>query len=161
MVNEKISNLFKVLVDQSRPIKGQIQLTPFQLIWDTKDIFDKEYGGISTKTFFLQELIDDMKDYEIQTDEQKFGYIDENVTLDELELTAKLTINSVDVQNEISSAVNKSYAYNEYSVQDGSNDRFMEKQRNTNAMRDTIFDNIEDDTCIPKTKNTGQTSLIF
>ena len=56
-------------------------------------------------------------------------------------------------------AVNKSYAYNEYSVQDGSNDRFMEKQKNTNALRDAIFDAL-DDTPI-KPSNSGQSELPF
>ena len=159
MVNEKITNLFKVLVEQSRPVKGQITLTPFELIWETKDIFDKEYGGISTKTFFLQELVDDMKDTDI-IEEKPFGYIDETVTLEELELTAKLTINDVNVQNEVANSVNKSYAYNEYSVQDGSNDRFMEKQKNTNAFRDAIFDVLDDDKPI-NPSNSGQTELPF
>lgn len=159
MVNEKITNLFKVLVEQSRPVKGQITLTPFELIWETKDIFDKEYGGISTKTFFLQELVDDMKDTDI-TEEKPFGYIDETVTLEELELTAKLTINDVNVQKEVANSVNKSYAYNEYSVQDGSNDRFMEKQKNTNAFRDAIFDGLDDDKPINPSAS-GQTELPF
>jgi len=160
MVHEKITNLFKVLIDQSRPYKGKINLEPFKLIWETKDIFDKEYGGINTKIFFLQELLDDMKTDDNESKENAFGYIDENVTLDELEHTAKLTINDTNVQNEVLTAVNKSYSYNEYSVQDGSNDRFMEKQRNTNSFRDSIFDNLEAD--VPKpTKTTDQTELPF
>lgn len=160
MVHEKITNLFKVLIDQSRPYKGKINLEPFKLIWETKDIFDKEYGGINTKIFFLQELLDDMKTDDNEPKENAFGYIDENVTLDELEHTAKLTINDTNVQNEVLTSVNKSYSYNEYSVQDGSNDRFMEKQRNTNSFRDSIFDNLETD--VPKpTKTTDQTELPF
>jgi hypothetical protein len=92
--------------------------------------------------------------------ENSFGYIDENVTLEELELTAKLSINNNDVQNEVLTSVNKSYAYNEYSVKDGSNDRFMEKQRNTNSLRDSIFDSLESDTTVP-IKVDKQTELPF
>jgi hypothetical protein len=158
MVHEKITHLFKVLINQSKASKGKVSLEPFNLIWETKDIFDKEYGGLSTKTFFLQELIDDMKTDDIP--ENSFGYIDENITLEELELTAKLSINNNDVQNEVLTSVNKSYAYNEYSVKDGSNDRFMEKQRNTNSLRDSIFDSLESDTTVP-IKVDKQTELPF
>jgi hypothetical protein len=82
MVHEKITHLFKVLINQSKASKGKVSLEPFNLIWETKDIFDKEYGGLSTKTFFLQELIDDMKTDDIP--ENSFGYIDENITLEEI-----------------------------------------------------------------------------
>lgn len=144
MVNEKLTNLFKVLIDQSRPIKGEIKLSPFELIWETKDIFDKDYGGISTKTFFLQELVDDMKTDEQIEIEQKFGYIDETVTLEELEHTSKLTLADKNVQDEIMNTVDKSYSYEDYSNRDGSNDRFMDKQHRTYQQNQNLRIDTED-----------------
>ena len=144
MVNEKLTNLFKVLIDQSRPIKGEIKLSPFELIWETKDIFDKDYGGISTKTFFLQELVDDMKTDEQIEIEQKFGYIDETVTLEELEHTSKLTLADKNVQDEIMNTVDNSYSYEDYSNRDGSNDRFMDKQHRTYQQNQNLRIDTED-----------------
>jgi hypothetical protein len=89
----------------------------------------------------MQELIDEMKPEEI-TEESYLPKIDENTVLPDIELTSKVSINTV--KDEVQNIVNKDYDYYKYSEHDGSNDRFMEKQRNTNSFRDTIFDVIDD-----------------
>ena len=71
-----------------------------------------------------------------------FDDIDENAELPELELTAKIKLENV--QDTINNTIKSTYDYYEYSELDGSNDRFMEKQRNTNSLREQIF-NTDDD----------------
>ena len=84
-----------------------------------------------------------MKDTEELTNEEALPKsIDENVDLPELELTSKVKLS--DVQQSISDTIKETYDYYEYSELDGSNDRFMEKQRNTNSLREQIF-NTDDD----------------
>ena len=141
VVKEHIEELWKVIVTQSRPKDNKVTLTPFELLWQTKDSLDTVYGGNITKTFFMQELIDEMKPEEI-TEESYLPKIDENTELPDIELTSKVSLNTV--KDEVQNIVNKDYDYYKYSEQDGSNDRFMEKQRNTNSFRDTIFDVIDD-----------------
>jgi hypothetical protein len=141
VVKEHIEELWKIIVTQSRPKDNKVTLTPFELLWQTKDSLDTVYGGNITKTFFMQELIDEMKPEEI-TEESYLPKIDENTVLPDIELTSKVSINTV--KDEVQNIVNKDYDYYKYSEHDGSNDRFMEKQRNTNSFRDTIFDVIDD-----------------
>ena len=141
LIREHIGELWKVIVNQTRPKDGKINLSPFELLWQTKDSLDNIYGGSITKTFFMQELIDEMKDDEMETEDTFFPKIDETVELDEIELTSKVSFDTV--KDEVIASVSSDYDYYKYSVEDGSNDRFMEKQKNTNSFRDTIFDTIE------------------
>lgn len=141
VVKEHIEELWKIIVNQSRPKDNKVTLTPFELLWQTKDSLDTVYGGNITKTFFMQELIDEMKPEEI-TEESYLPKIDENTVLPDIELTSKVSMNTV--KEEVQNIVNKDYDYYKYSEHDGSNERFMEKQRNTNSFRDTIFDVIDD-----------------
>jgi hypothetical protein len=141
VIKEHIEELWKIIVTQSRPKDGKITLSPFELLWQTKDSLDTVYGGNITKTFFMQELIDEMKPEEI-VEESYLPKIDENEILPEIEVTSKVSLNTV--KDEVQNIVNKDYDYYKYSEQDGSNERFMEKQKNTNAFRDTIFDIIDD-----------------
>ena len=144
MIHEHIKQLWSCIIIQSRPKKeGNVSIEPFELLWETKDKLDTVYGGNITKTFFMQELIDEMKDTEELTNEEALPKsIDENVDLPELELTSKVKLS--DVQQSISDTIKETYDYYEYSELDGSNDRFMEKQRNTNSLREQIF-NTDDD----------------
>ena len=141
MIKEHIEELWKVIINQSRPKDDKITLSPFELLWQTKDKLDNIYGGNITKTFFMQELIDEMKPEEV-VEESYFPTINENEALPEIEKTSKVTLESV--RNEVDNIVGKDYDYYKYSEKDGSNTRFMEKQKNTNAFRDTVFDTLDD-----------------
>jgi hypothetical protein len=159
MIYEHIKQLWSCIIIQSRPKKeGTILISPFALLWETKDKLDNVYGGNITKTFFMQELIDEMKEETEISDkvDNYFDDIDENAELPELELTSKIKLENV--QDTINNTIKSTYDYYEYSELDGSNDRFMEKQRNTNMLRDQIFntndldDNInEEDTKLQET----------
>ena len=142
MIKSHIEELWKIIITQSKPKNGDITLAPFELLWKTKDSLDSIYGGNITKTFFMQELIDEMKDdADNIIEESYFPTIDETDILPDLELTSKVKLD--DVKDEVKSMINKDYDYYKYSDRDGSNERFMEKQRNTNSFRDTIFDVID------------------
>ena len=141
VIKEHIEELWKVIITQSRPKDGKITLSPFELLWQTKDKLDNIYGGNITKTFFMQELIDEMKPEEV-VEESYFPTINENENLPEIEKTSKVSLESV--RKEVDNIVGKEYDYYKYSENDGSNARFMEKQKNTNSLRDVIFDNIDD-----------------
>ena len=119
---------------------------------------DNIYGGISTKTFFLQELLDEMKDIDdIEEGIEYFPTINENEELPALEHTSKVKLD--DIKTEIKSIVDKSYDYFDYSQKDGSNERFMEKQKNTNAFRDNIFDMIDEEEAKKKVSKFEQETL--
>ena len=141
MVKDHVEELWKVIITQSRPKDGKISLSPFELLWQTKDKLDNIYGGNITKEFFMQELIDEMKPEEV-VEESYFPTINENENLPEIEKTSKVSLESV--RKEVDNIVGKEYDYYTYSENDGSNARFMEKQKNTNALRDAIFDAIDD-----------------
>ena len=61
----------------------------------------------------------------------------------------------------IPNIVHTGFEYDKYTQQDGSNDRFMEKQKNTNALRDAIFDALDDDKPINPSSKGGQSELPF
>ena len=97
----------------------------------------------------MQELIDEMKPEEV-VEESYFPTINENENLPEIEKTSKVSLESV--RKEVDNIVGKEYDYYKYSEKDGSNARFMEKQKNTNAFRDAVFDVIDDIKQKPKKK---------
>lgn len=138
-IYEKLTELWKVIIIQSNSKNNIINISPFELLWKTKDSLDNLYGGNITKTFFMQELLDEMKDSNVE-DEEYFSKIDENTELPELEITPKVKLN--DIKDEINNIVNSNFNYYVYSYNDGSNDRFMTKQKNTSLLRDIVFDNI-------------------
>ena len=117
-------DLWLVVIDQSRPSKGNIHISPFELIWERKDIMQDIYGNSETKEFFLQELIDNM---EVDKDKK------EEIQLPEFEAKNKLTLK--DVEDTLKDIVHDPYEYDVYSQLDGSNDRFMAKQTNTERLR--------------------------
>ena len=119
---EIMKSLFGIVVVQSRPKKNVINITPFELMWDRKDFVDDIYGTQNTREFFLQQLIDEMK-----SDEE--SVVDEKEVLDELPVKQKLQL--ADVEAELPNVIHKQFNYTDYSQLDGSNDRFMRKQRNT------------------------------
>ena len=105
------------------------------MLWEKKTDLTDVYGGSElTKTFFIEELVDEMKD-DFDEDEDEINK--------PFELTEKKRI--ADITNELPNVIHRPYGYYEYSEMDNSNNRFMRKQENTNTLRDDIFtqDNVE------------------
>ena len=88
---------------------------------------------MNTQIFFMEQLVNEMKPEE-ETE------VEEIIDLPELPITDKTK--SSDIDDEIKEVVHNTYEYDDYSKLDGSNDRFIRKQENTNQLRDVIFDNI-------------------
>ena len=137
MMYDFVKELFDIVIIKKTPKQGIINIEPFVLFWDKKiDISDMFGGYILTKEFFLQDLINNMKPMEELNDE----YIDSY----ELPHTSKLTLD--DVKQDIENIITKPYDYFKYSELDGSNNRFMNKQRSTNhlsnilSINEDIFD---------------------
>lgn len=128
-----IQKLFKVVVLQSRPNKGKITLEPFNLLWERKQTLNNIYGDDATEQFFAQELTENMKDVDT--------FEDDDLSDKELEHTEKLKLD--DVKDKINEVVHPTYDYNKYAYQDGSNERFVHKETNTNTLRGSLFDNME------------------
>ena len=130
--------LFDVVIVKSKK-NGTIYIKPFELLWEKKlDIKDLYGGVINTKDFFLKELIDNMEDKD--NIHNNLNANDEKILNIDFPHTHKLTIELI--SEEINNIINKPYDYFEYSKLDGSNDRFMRKQNNTNQLKDHIFDDI-------------------
>ena len=123
-----VQNLWKIIILQSRPKNGNVGIVPFELLWEKKTDLNDLYGGSElTKTFFIEELVDEMKDNDEIDDED----------IDEFDMKEKKHL--VDVQTDLPNVIHKPYGYFEYSELDNSNNRFMRKQENTNTLRDDIF----------------------
>ena len=132
---ELTKDLWKIIILQGRSNKGEFGIIPFELLWEKKTDLTDVYGGSElTKTFFIEELVDEMKD-DFDEDEDEINK--------PFELTEKKRI--ADITNELPNVIHRPYGYYEYSEMDKSNNRFMRKQENTNTLRDDIFtqDNVE------------------
>lgn len=137
-----IKQLWSIVIIQSRPKNGNVVIQPFELLWKTKYELEDIYGNMDTKTFFLQDLLDEMKN------DDNNELIEEE--LPELEKTRKLKLS--DVKDDLPNVVHDKFNYDEYTELDGSNDRFMKKQENTksenmypkaqNDVNENISDNI-------------------
>ena len=136
-----IQELWKVIVIQSRPKNGNVIIQPFELLWKTKYELEDIYGNNETKAFFLQDLLDEMKN------NNESDILDEE--LPELEKTEKLTLD--DIKDELPNIVHKEYNYKEYTELDNSNDRFLKKQENTKhenihtTVQNDVNENISND----------------
>lgn len=115
-----VKDLWTVVIDQNRPKNGKIQIAPFELIWERKDIIENLYGDINTKEFLLQQFMENIK---VDNNEEPINDFD-----------VKSQISENDITDEIPNIVHKEYDYDIYSQLDGSNDRFMRKQHNTNKL---------------------------
>lgn len=132
-IYELICELWKVIIIQSKPRNNNIYIEPFKMLWETKQELNNIYGTEKTQTFFLEQLLG-----EEHEDDNKEEQIEEN--LPDLPHTSKLKLE--DIEDKLISVVSKEFDYNIYSKKDGSNDRFIRKQENTNQLRDTIFNTI-------------------
>ena len=138
---ELVKELWSVITIQSRPKNGQITIAPFELLWEKKtSLFDSYGGNILTQEFFLQQLLDNMKDEENEKELEIIKNSEED--LPELPHTAKLQLK--DVEEELPSVIHTGFEYDVYSQLDGSNDRFLRKQENTNTLRDTLFAGLQE-----------------
>ena len=114
--------LFDIVVVKKESKRGVLHIQPFELLWERKyNLFDQFGGSIYTKEFFIEELVNNIKDNEYSDDE----YIKDR----DLEMTDKLRLE--DVQQILPKILHKSYDYYVYSGEDGSNTRFIEKQEHT------------------------------
>lgn len=131
-IYDLILHLFKVVIEVPKPKKGIINIKPFELIWQTKTSLKDIYGGItSTKQFFIDELLDNIKTPE----EIKLESIETN--MGELEHTSKLSM--ADVEDTLRNVVHSTFDYNKYSEEDNSNNRFLRKQENTQHISEDQF----------------------
>lgn len=110
-----IRDLWKILVIEQRPVKGKVKIKPFELLWETKKSLMDIYGNEETKEFFGQELISNIKD----TEEDKADY--------EFTVTEKKHLSEVEA--ELKDIIHNNFNYAEYSVEDKSNERFLNKQQ--------------------------------
>lgn len=132
-IHELIKGLWDVVVEQSKPKNGVITIEPYELIWETRESIRDIYGTSATKSFFLQELVDDMKDEDTKKKEDK----EEEVLKENLPHTSKYSLEQI--QPSLKNVIHAGYNYKEYSIQDGTNQKFMEKMENTNTFRGDLF----------------------
>ena len=137
-IYEYIKDLWSVIIIQNNPKNSKISIKPFELLWAKKASLDSIYTNDATQQFFMQELVENMKHDE---GEQRSS---ENAETDAMELphTSKCSIN--DIEPELKHVIGSSFNYHEYSSEDKSNDRFLDKQKRQNSLRGTLFEQIAD-----------------
>lgn len=134
-VYEILKDLWSVVVDQSRPKKGNVTVKIAKLDWEQKsetnedDMMGNFFGD--KEEISVDDLLCQIK---VQTEENTEE--DEHVDY-EFELTVKDKFE--EVQPTLQDEIHKDYDYTVYSEQDGSNDRFLIKQTNTNRLKDTML----------------------
>lgn len=128
---EIMKEIWKVIVVQTKPKDGKVSLTPFELIWQEKNSLENIYGNVATQTFFLQELVDGMRE-----DESSSVLEEEDEEMPDLPMTKKYKIE--EVEHELPTVVHSEYEYDIYSEKDGSNARFMRKQENTSKLIENL-----------------------
>lgn len=127
---EIVKEYWDVIIIHTKPKNGQIGISPFELIWKTKQQLNNAYGDWNTQTFFLEQLVGEMKENN-EENEPKEDIVPE------FEHTEKVKLE--DIINELPDIIHKEFDYFNYSDKDQSNDRFMRKQENTNQLRENIF----------------------
>lgn len=134
-IYELVTNIFDIVVDKSKPKNGVYDIKPFELLWESRESMKDIYGSSVTKSFFLQELVDDMKDD--NTNNTEDSDIDLTVNLPH---TSKYKLEQIEPT--LKSVIHAGYDYSDYSTKDGTNQRFIEKMENTNMLKDDLFDRI-------------------
>ena len=129
-------NLWKIVIDQSKPKHGIITIRPFEMLWDTKQEINEIYQNNITKQFFLQELIENIK---IEDENKKEETLEEYESKlpENLPHTSKYKLEQIESQ--LKNVIHDGYDYSDYASKDGTNKRFVEKMENTNSLRGTIF----------------------
>lgn len=134
-----IKELWSVVVVQDNPKKGKINMKPFELLWSRKITLDNIYSKTATEQFFMQELVDNMKSEDDSSERDK-----ENEEIDTISLPHTRKYNIEDIEGELPHVVGSSFNYHQYSQDDNSNERFLEKQKKQNSLRGTLFEQIAD-----------------
>jgi len=147
---ELVKEYWDIVIIHSKPKNGTVTIQPFELIWKTKQQLNNIYGDWNTQTFFLQQLMDDMKEDNSEEEEE---------VIPEFEHNEKVKLE--DIINELPEIIHKEFDYFNYSKLDKSNDRFMRKQENTNQMREQIFVNSNDNEDKPKKKKDDSLIIEF
>lgn len=129
-------NLWKIVIDQSKPKNGIITIRPFEMLWDTKQEINEIYQNNITKQFFLQELIENIK-IEDETKKEETLEEYESKLPENLPHTSKYKLEQIESQ--LKNVIHDGYDYSDYASKDGTNKRFVEKMENTNSLRGTIF----------------------
>lgn len=129
-------NLWKIIIDQSKPKNGIITIRPFEMLWDTKQEINEIYQNNITKQFFLQELIENIK-IEDETKKEETLEEYESKLPENLPHTSKYKLEQIESQ--LKNVIHDGYDYSDYASKDGTNKRFVEKMENTNSLRGTIF----------------------
>ena len=129
-------NLWKIVIDQSKPKNGIITIRPFEMLWDTKQEINEIYQNNITKQFFLQELIENIK-IEDETKKEETLEEYESKLPKNLPHTSKYKLEQIESQ--LKNVIHDGYDYSDYASKDGTNKRFVEKMENTNLLRGTIF----------------------
>lgn len=150
-----VDNLFKVIIIQERPKGGVVKIKPFELLWQTREQLKDLYGDLNTQNFLISTLMDNMKDED--EEEQKLNEEDEK--LEELQKLPKIKLE--EAQNEINDLNVLGFDYYDYSSKDGSNTRFMVKQKNTNPLKDDIFGQLEEESEDDSNKEINQQGELF
>lgn len=128
-------NLWKVVIDQSKPKNGIVTIRPFEMLWDTKQEINDLYKNNITNQFFLQELVENIKDENNDKEDSLDEY--ESTLPKNLPHTSKYKLEQV--KSELGNVIHDGYDYSDYASKDGTNQRFVEKMENTNSLRGTIF----------------------
>ena len=136
-IYELSTNLWKVVVDQSKPKNGIVTIRPFEMLWDTKQDINKMYANNITNQFFLQELVEDMKDDEATSSIKEVEEYENN--LPQMPHTSKCKLEQIESQ--LKNVVHDGFDYSDYSIKDGTNKRFMEKMEQNNSLRGSLFGN--------------------
>lgn len=134
-IYDLIKQLWDVVIIQDRPKKGIISVRPFELLWERKTNLDNIYGTEKTKLFFLEELIDNIKD---DDNKQEYNKEYEDIENKQLPFTRKYKLEQI--EHELKHVIHDGFDYSLYSELDKSNDRFMLKQANTNMIKGSLFD---------------------
>lgn len=129
-------NLWKIVIDQSKPKNGIITIRPFEMLWDTKQEINEIYQNNITKQFFLQELIENIKIEDGNKKEETLEEYESKLP-ENLPHTSKYKLEQIESQ--LKNVIHDGYDYSDYASKDGTNKRFVEKMENTNSLRGTIF----------------------
>ena len=155
-IYELIKELWKVVIIQDKSKNKIIHIRPFELLWDKKESLDNVYGNNPTKSFFLEQLIDDIKPIEeIEPEVEE--------VLPDLPMTRKYKLEQI--ESELNSIVHSDFNYYEYSKLDNSNDKFIAKQTNTSHAQESVLGQLgiitNQGSSYIESKNSEQQSLDF
>lgn len=131
-----VDNLWKTVIVQGRPSGGKVAIEPFKLLWTKKHTMSSLYEGSMTSEFFIDELMDNVKDSATELNGMEKP---DNEIVPEFDHTSKVTL--TDLETKLNEVVHSEFDYTVYADKDGSNNRFLRKQENTNPIRETFVKN--------------------